>query len=287
VGALMSGNQKPLVSFITGTYERPDMVAELIQNIRDQHYRPLEHCIVAEPSADESLNAELREVIERARASGSDVPIKFVELGRWWSGFLANSISAVPFQVAQWLSSGEILAWSADDERFTPDHVEKLVALLEKEQADFAYPLQGCYWRGAITRHVNWIGTQTPMYGQITHALYSVNLLDYRGFEVNVGSGTDWDQVKAWMKAGARWAFLEEKTMSHRVDKAGDTGARLTRQPLRGHTAFGESPGRRPGELLESDCVRCGGISLRTCWCHGNSGSDNKPCRCERAGLRA
>jgi glycosyltransferase involved in cell wall biosynthesis len=282
---------RPLVSAICGSFERPDMLAELIENLRQQTYRPLELCVAMEPSDDEAINEEYRALVEREQTAdlikSLDLPIKFVELGRHWSSFLANSISAVPFQVAQWLASGDLLMWSADDERFTPDHVEKLVALLEKEQADFAYPLQGCYWRGAITRHVNWIGTQTPMYGQITHALYSVNLLDYRGFEVNVGSGTDWDQVKAWMKAGARWAFLEEKTMSHRVDKAGDTGARLTRQPLRGHTAFGESPGRRPGELLESDCVRCGGISLRTCWCHGNSGSDNKPCRCERAGLRA
>jgi len=276
---------RPLVSFITGTYERPDMVAELIQNIRDQHYRPLEHCIVAEPSDDESINAEYRQVISAARADGSDVPIKFVELGRWWSGFLANSISAVPFQTAQWLASGEYLCWAADDERFTPEHVEKLVDLMERERADFAYPLQGCYWRGAITRHVNWIGTDPPAYGQITHACYRVELLDYCGFEPHVGSGTDWWQVSNWVKAGARWAFLREKTFTHRVDKSGDGNARLTRQPLRGHTPRNAEEEAARRARSKTDCYQCGGNSARVCWCHQTKGgSDNKPCRCATIG---
>lgn len=283
---------RPLVSAICGTWNRPDMLAELIENLRGQTYRPLELCIAIEPSEDGAINEEYRDLIQRAQINAdlpvpSDVRIKFVELGRHWSSFLANSISAVPFQVAQWLASGEYLMWAADDERFVPEHVERLVELAEREQADFAYPMQGCYWRGAVTRHLNWIGTPTPMYGQITHALYRVELLDYRGFEINVGSGTDWDQVRHWMDAGARWAFLREKTMTHRVDKAGDGNARMIRQPLRGHAAFGEQQARRPGALSHSDCFVCGDVSERTCWCHRNSGSDNKPCRCSNVGAKA
>lgn len=274
-------SDRPLVSFITGTFERPDMVAELIENIRAQTYRPIEHCVVAEPSEDEAINVEYREVIAAAQTAESDVPIKFVEVGRHWSGFLANSISAVPFQVAQWLASGDYLCWSADDERFVPEHVEALVDLAEREQADFVYPLQGCYWRGAVSRHINWIGSDPPSYGQITHALYRVELLDYRGFEVNVGSGTDWDQVKAWMKAGARWAFLHEKTMTHRVDKSGDGNARITRQVLRGHVPRDEEEAEEWRRTAPTDCYPCGAATLRICWCHqSGGGSDNKPCRC-------
>lgn len=260
------------------------MLKELIDNIREQTYRPIEHCVVMEPSEDESVNQEYRDLIARERTAnlikGIDIEIKFTETGRHWSRFLANSISAVPFQMAQWLTRGEYLMWAADDERFTPDHVERLVALAEEEQADFVYPLQGCYHRGAITRHLNWIGGPVPMYGQITHALYRAELLDYRGFEVNVGSGTDWDQVRHWMAAGARWAFLPEQTMTHRVDKAGDAGARLTRQPLRGHTPKTEEEARVLALRADIDCA-CVGISVRRCWCHNNSGgSDNKPCKC-------
>lgn len=289
---------RPLVSVITGTWQRPDMVAELIENLRAQTYRPIEHCIVAEPSEDPDINSTLRQEIEAKRLDGlprlgrpdlqgdRDIPIRFVELGRHWSGFLANSISAVPFQVAQWLARGAYLMWAADDERFTPDHIEKLVALAEREKADFVYPLQGCYWRGSISRHVNWIGLPTPAYGQITHALYRAELLDYRGFEINVGSGTDWDQVRHWMAAGARWAFLPEKTMTHRVDKSGDTGARLTRQPLRGHTPRTPEEEQAWRERSKTDCYPCGGNSPRVCWCHNSAAgaTDNKPCRCTLIG---
>lgn len=227
---------KPLVSAICGTWQRPDMLRELIENLRAQTYRPLELCIAIEPSEDEAVNERYRQVIEAARADTPAIPIKFVELGRHWSRFLANSISAVPFQVAQWLSSGAYLCWAADDERFLPEHVEKLVALAEAEQADFVYPRMGCYWHGDLTRDLNWIGSPQPSRGQITHALFRADLLDYRGFTTHVGSGTDWDQIGAWIDARARWAFLPEQTMTHRSDKQGDNGEWRQRRPLRGHT---------------------------------------------------
>jgi glycosyltransferase involved in cell wall biosynthesis len=291
-------SDRKLVSAVCGSFERPDMLAELIENIRAQTYRPLELCVAVEPSEDEAINEEYRVLIESQRGrSEATVPIKWAMLGRHWSSFLANSISAVPFQVAQWLSGGSYLLWAADDERFVPGHVEKLVNLLEAEDADFAYPLQGCYWRGALNRTINWIGTDPPRYGQITHALYRAELLDYRGFEINVGSGTDWDQVYSWMQAGARWAFLREKTMTHRVDKAGDGDARRVRQPLRGHTPNGRDPrALQAAEVREmaarkhikTDCWTCGGPTRRVCWCHNTSGgSDNSPCRCSATGLLA
>ena len=282
-------SDRPLVSAICGSYERPDMLAELIENLRAQTYRPLELCVAMEPSEDEAINREYRHVVSFGQAT--DLPIKFVECGRWWSGFLANSISAVPFQMAQWLSSGDYLMWAADDERFTATHVEQLVELAERDQADFVYPQQGCYWRGAISRHTNWIGSDPPHYGQITHALYRVELLDYRGFEINVGSGTDWDQVRSWMDAGARWAFLRKQTMTHRVDKAGDGNARLVRQPLRGHT--GRTPAEREAIALRArgmttDCGACGDVTARVCWCHASRGAaDNRPCRCSKIGATA
>ena len=273
-------SDQPLVSAICGSWERPDMLAELIENLRAQTYRPLELCVAVEPSDDEAINDEYRSLL-LAAAQVPGMPITWTVLGRHWSEFLANSISAVPFQVAQWHARGEILMWSADDERFVPDHVELLVDLMEREKADFVYPQQGCYWRGSISQHVNWIGSDPPRYGQITHALYRAELLDYRGFETNVGSGTDWDQVQWWIKSGARWAYLREKTMTHRVDKSGDTGARLTRQPLRGHTP------RTPEEevqwrlVSETDCHPCGAGTDRVCWCHKTAGGgDNKPCKC-------
>ena len=217
---------RKLVSVITGTYNRHDLLLEAIENVREQTYRPLEHCIVSD-----GPDLALRQMLGAHR--GSDVPTRFVETGRQWSQFLAASISAVPFQVAQWLASGDYLMWLSDDERLTPDHVESLVNLLEETDSDFVYPRVEV-WNPAGYQSV--IGTDPPQLGGITHALFRAELLDYRGFTTHIGSGTDWDQIRHWMEAGARWAMLDRITLRHRIDKMGEgPDYREMRQPLRGH----------------------------------------------------
>lgn len=229
-------SDRKLVSVITGTYNRPKLINRCIDNVRKQTYPNIEHCIV-----HDGPNPQLRFWAENVWSQPTPkhlyhVPIKFVETGRQWSHFLANSISAVPYQVAQWLASGDYLMWLADDEDITPDHIEKLVNLLEEKDVDFVYSKTEIWFApGFKTKYApNVIGQDVPECGRITHALFRVELLDYRGFETHVGSGTDWDQISTWMEAGASWAFLDEVTHSHRVDKMGDSALNKIRQPLRG-----------------------------------------------------
>lgn len=220
---------KPLVSAITGTYARHSEILRTIENLREQTYRPLEHCIVSD-GPDPVLRALIADL------PPSDVPIKFVETGRQWSHFLAASISAVPFQVAQWLASGDCLMWLSDDEYMDSDHVESLVTLLEETDSDFVYPLVEVWFAPGIRLAQMIVGSDPPALGSITHALYRAELLDHRGFMTHVGSGTDWDQVSHWIAAGARWAMLPRVTLSHRADKIGEgPDYRTARQPLRGH----------------------------------------------------
>lgn len=231
-------SSRKLVSIITGTWQRRDLLLEAIENIRQQTYRPLEHVIVSD-----GPDGELRFMfgMEDEHRWGDDgaedprwVPIRFVELGHHWSGFLAASLSAVPFQVAQWVARGEYLCWMADDERFDPDHVESLVDLLERTDSDFVY--SKCrLWHIGNPNHISIIGADPPSFGNITNTLYRRELLDYRGFRTHIGSGSDWDQVLHWVDVGARWAMSDAPTMSHRADKAGEGAEyRHLRQPLRG-----------------------------------------------------
>lgn len=215
---------RKLVSVVTGTWKRHDLLLEAIENVRQQTYRPLEHVIVSDgpdPILDSLLTGEDE---HRWRDDGTEdsrwVPITFQELGFWSSGLFANSISAAPFMVAQLLARGELQMWLADDERMlVPDHIEKLVDLLESTDADFAYPQVRCY-REPPNNADMVIGTNPPRNGQITHALYTRAALD-KGmlFRTHVGSGTDWDAVARTMASGARWAFLPEVTLEHRIDK--------------------------------------------------------------------
>lgn len=202
-----------------------------IANVRQQTYRPLEHVIVSD-GPDERL----AQLVYDATANVHDVDVTFQELGRHWSSFLAASMSTAPFLVAQLLARGPLQMWLADDERMEPDHIESLVHLLEAEDADFAYsyvrlvPGPGV----PLTPHV--IGSDPPMKGQITNALYRTELLDYRMFTFGVGSATDWDQVSHWMDGGARHAMLDRVTLVHQIDKLGEGDHfRSERQPLRGH----------------------------------------------------
>jgi glycosyltransferase involved in cell wall biosynthesis len=224
----MAAMSRKLVSVVTGTYQRHELLFEAIDNVRGQTYPNIEHVIVSD-----GPDQPLREVM---RAFPRATRPKFAELGRHWSSFLAESVSAVPFQVAQWLASGDLLVWLADDEWMAPDHIESLVDLLEATDSDFVYSRAELWFNPELGDFPSRIvGTDPPRWGQVANALYRAELLDYRGFEPHVGSGTDWDQVKHWMAAGARWAMLDRVTFRHRVDKL-DEGPdmRMERQPLRG-----------------------------------------------------
>lgn len=207
---------RKLVSVVTGTYNRHELLLGAIENIRQQTYRPLEHIIVADGPDD-----WLRDVAryELAETQG-DVPIVFQELGFWSSGLFTDSMSAAPFMVAQLLARGEYQIWWADDERaLVPDHIEKLVNLLELYDADFVYPKVEMTWPNSDRKVV--IGGNPPRRGDFTHCLYRRDLLD-KGmlFRTHVGSGTDADCLERVMgQPGIRYAFLPEVTFTHKVDK--------------------------------------------------------------------
>lgn len=228
---------RPLVSVVTGCIpSRFDLLIEAMRNLRKQTYPNLEHCIAVEgdPAAvDAAVTRTRLETIPMSR----HLPTRVVGLGRHWSSFLAASMSAVPFQVAQWMARGDCLMWLADDERMlAADHIEALVDLLEETDSDFVYPYVRLVPGPGVPIAPHIVGTDPPMLGQITHCLFRAELLDYRGFTTGVGSATDWDQIEHWMAAGARWAMLPRVTFEHRIDKLGEgLDFRLGRRPLRGH----------------------------------------------------
>ena len=206
-------SERKLVSVVTGTWQRHDLLLEAIENVRQQTYPNVEHVIVSD-----GPDPDLADLI--AREQGTRVPIIFQQLGFWSSGLFRDSISAAPYMVAQLLARGEYQMWLADDERMVvPDHIERLVDLCEQYHADFAYPRVRMWWEGRPELTCE-IGCNPPRNGQFTHCLYTRAALD-KGmlFRTHVGSGTDWDAVSRTMAAGARWAFEPATTLSHRVDK--------------------------------------------------------------------
>ena len=166
---------RKLVSVVTGTYNRHELLLEAIENVRQQTYRPLEHVIVAD-GPDHELN-DIITLDQQNDALVTGVPITFQQLGFHSSSLLTDSISAAPFMVAQLLARGEYQMWLADDERMlVDDHIEQLVDLLELYDCDFAYPKVEMTWPDSDRRTV--IGTNPPRNGQVTHMLYRRDALD-------------------------------------------------------------------------------------------------------------
>ena len=209
----MSG--RPLVSVLTPTWERHELLLGAIETVRAQTYRPLEHVVVIDGPTDHRsmLTAESAAL----EAALSEQPtLRYVSLGRNWSTFLPDCYAAAPMTVAMLLARGEYQCWLADDERMGPDHVERLVELVEAEGADFAYSRVQMYRADGSS----WvIGRYPPALGEITHALYRAEVLKLGLYVFGDDRTSDWATISRWQSRGARAAFLDRVTMTHRVDR--------------------------------------------------------------------
>jgi GT2 family glycosyltransferase len=207
--------RRKLVSILTPTWQRHDLLLRAVENVRAQTYRPLEHVVVSD-GPDDDLQYRLIEPdnsFPRARRVG----VNIVQLGRNWSSYLPDSFCAAPLMVAMLLATGDYQTWLADDETMEPDHVASLVDALEADDADFAYSRVELYRANDPGRRWT-IGTDPPERGQITNVLYRADLLKSGLYPFNAGMTSDWACVERWLRAGARYAFVDRLTLMHRVD---------------------------------------------------------------------
>lgn len=215
--------EQPLVSVITPTWERPELLAETIRHLREQDYPNLEHIVVSDgpdPSVGRATGA--RQLSSYAAVSYSGpIDLRVYELGRNFTvEGPSNSFGIGALTAGMLLARGELLLHWCDDERaLVPDHISRLVALLGETAADFVYP-RVRIWRNGDPDgpETTIIGTDPPRHGQITHFLYRASLLR----TAMPAWGThpvDWSLVRDWMAAGASWAMLPECTFQHRLDQ--------------------------------------------------------------------
>ena len=210
---------RSLVSVLTPTWQRHQLVLGAIEDVRRQSYRPLEHVVVSD-GEDDDLARWILGTQYRHQSCGCDDPeyvsLRFVQLGRNWSEYLPDSFVAAPITVAMLVARGEYQCWLADDERMEGDHVASLVGALEANGADFAYSRVELTRPDSDRRVI--IGTDPPREGQITNALYRTDLLKRGLYPFGAGMTSDWACIRRWMDAGALWAYVPRVTLTHRVD---------------------------------------------------------------------
>ncbi len=206
-------SDRPLVSVITPTWQRPELLAECIANVREQTYRPLEHVIIGDGPDRKTARVAIAAL---DCATVADVAVRYVPLGRNWSTFLRDSFCAAPITVGMLVASGEYQTWLADDERMDPDHISSLVDALERDGGvDFAYGRVDMWGPGRAP----WtIGSDPPRLGEITNVLYRADLLAAGLYPFGAGMTSDWACIEQWIRAGAIWAFVDRVTLTHRAD---------------------------------------------------------------------
>lgn len=216
---------RPAISILTPTWQRGIELFNLIDNIHTQEYDGrIEHVIVSD-GRDPNLKQHLKNIYPQYMNLDEINPydryiIKFVECGINWSTFLPDSFSAIPLMTATALATNQYHMWLADDERMlVPNHISKLVDLLEKEDTDFAYSKvkMTLAWQPDAQPYI--IGEPIPRYGQMTHCIYNIRVLKLGMYRPFVGSAGDWDVIQRWILAGAKYSFLNEVTLSHKADK--------------------------------------------------------------------
>lgn len=206
---------RPLVSIITPSIpSRGRELGELIANLDAQTYPNVEHIVVGDgphPGLQPAL------AVGRLAAEGRR---RVFELGRWWTKELSDSYAAAPIIVGQLMARGEYACLWSDDERATdPDHLSKMVDLIESSGATFVYPIVDFWWHNRPNdRTLIW--ADPPILGSITHWMYRPSMIEHaRGpYRTHVGRANDWEFIERAMRGGATSAMLPEITFSHRAD---------------------------------------------------------------------
>lgn len=115
----MNLENKPLVSVITITYNRGDLIHRCIESIQKQTYPNYEHIIVDGNSTDNT-----KEVVE----SYADPHIKYIKLN--------TKGPEVQMRAGSEIARGKYITFLDDDDEYLPEKLTKQVELFEQEPED-------------------------------------------------------------------------------------------------------------------------------------------------------
>ncbi|MGH7258803.1 MAG: glycosyltransferase, partial [Nitrospiraceae bacterium] len=201
-----TNGERPLVSVIVPTHNRPAMLTEAVRSILAQTYPEIEIIVVNDAGTDvEHVVASLNETRR----------ISYVRHG-------TNRGLAAARNTALKIARGKYIAYLDDDDRFHPDHIETLVGVLEGNDYRVAYTDA---WRVHYEKQENGYvatGRDLPyscefnanyllisnMFPVLT-VMHERACLDQCGlFDESLTSHEDWD---LWIRLSRTFPFLHVK----------------------------------------------------------------------------
>ncbi|MGV6817929.1 MAG: FkbM family methyltransferase [Thiotrichales bacterium] len=217
-----SGSEKPLVSCIVPTMNRPDLLVRALESLVAQSYENWEAIVVNDAGED------VREIIERVDPKGR---IRYIRHQH-------NKGLSAARNTGIWASRGDLLCYLDDDDRFLPDHLGTLVEELELQAADFVYSEATYVHEELRNGTAVEIGRSTP-YSEIEFSrdrlditnfipvntwLHRRQLIEQVGFfDTGLKALEDWDMLLRFSRI-TDFVHLKKLTVEvyHRVDAASD-----------------------------------------------------------------
>ena len=205
-------NPTPLVTVRIATYSRGAVLAErAIRSAVEQTYENLEILVLGDDCDDATAAAALS--IKDPRVRFLNLPRRGIypeaQRARWMVA------GTHPMNAGLILARGDWIAPCDDDDEFTPDHVQTLLAHALENRLEHVWSRAAMFEDGA------WRITGGPplRQGQISHGavLYTAGLRFFRHSDTcwRLPEPGDWNLWRRMKRAGVRMGFLDHLTYFH------------------------------------------------------------------------
>lgn len=195
---------KPLVSIITPTWLRNDiLLSRCIPSVENQTYPAVEHVIVSD-GPDPELRAKLFPPRVAGRSGRFFFELPEHSLDLHWGHF--SRLHGLDY------ASGELIGYCDDDDALRPEHCALLAgALLDHPEAGWAWSLMASHNGDDATGE---IGHGAPSCGNIgtPMIMHRRATLEHGTWE-QASSFEDWELVNSWIQAGIGCVKVEEVTV--------------------------------------------------------------------------
>ena len=204
---------EPLISVLIPTYNRAHLLVERsVASVLRQTYQRFEVVIVGDACTDGTEAHLLALGDPRIRFHNLPVRGRYPEdpYLRW---LVAGS---VPANAALDMAGGKWIAWLDDDDEFSSDHLEALLACCLQSRSEFAYGVMMMEMEPGVWQPV---GSYPPECGRICNAsvLYGAHLRFFR-YDVEawrLREPNDWNLWRRMWGAGVRMEFVDRVVGKH------------------------------------------------------------------------
>lgn len=195
--------EAPKVSIVTTVYDRVDCLAECIRSVKQLRYRSFEHIIVSDHPPEQIVDSILGLAQSESIGTYANLNARF------------NNWGIAPASVGLHFARGRYVCFLSDDNGYTPDHLDPLVAALDQD-SNIGFAYSSCQYAGPRL-----LRSATPRPGGIDlgQPLFRRELFDRflaRTLPFNM-MAWDWHMIETFMRNGVKWRHIDSASFLFRL----------------------------------------------------------------------